>query len=219
MQRAIGDNGAQFSGSTFSFAFPCFVLPEDAAGFLAAAASRDAAAARAGMPTLAASTSWIFKPPKGGAGKGIFVVDGASEARAVLARLNRKAAAAAQGSPDADTKKKKPRAMLVAQPLLPNPHLIDGKKWDLRTYVLVTSTVPLRAYVYDRGLVRFAGTAHNATAARGPFALCRTRHSRRKDVCCCTPTISHHGLDAHSVARLPRIAPHDMTQAAAATSS
>jgi len=51
--------------------------------------------------------------------------------------------------------------------LLPNPHLIDGKKWDLRTYVLVTSVVPLRAYIYKRGLVRFAGQAYDAKAKRG----------------------------------------------------
>ena len=59
------------------------------------------------------------------------------------------------------------RPVHVAQPLLPNPHLIFGRKWDLRTYVLVTSTVPLRAYVYERGLVRFAGVAYDATAKRG----------------------------------------------------
>jgi len=42
-----------------------------------------------------------------------------------------------------------------------NPHLIDGKKYDLRIYVAVTSYDPLRVYIYDDGLCRFATNRYN----------------------------------------------------------
>jgi len=44
----------------------------------------------------------------------------------------------------------------VISKYLSNPHLINGHKYDLRVYVLITWFDPLRVYVYDEGLTRFA---------------------------------------------------------------
>ena len=45
---------------------------------------------------------------------------------------------------------------VVIQRYIRNPCLIDGFKWDLRLYVLVTSFNPLEAFIYEEGFARFA---------------------------------------------------------------
>jgi len=39
---------------------------------------------------------------------------------------------------------------------LNNPLLFDGYKFDLRIYVAITCINPLRIYIYEEGLTRFA---------------------------------------------------------------
>lgn len=45
---------------------------------------------------------------------------------------------------------------ILASKYLENPHLINGLKYDLRVYVLVTQFNPLKIYIFNDGLVRFA---------------------------------------------------------------
>ncbi|VDK74356.1 unnamed protein product [Litomosoides sigmodontis] len=53
--------------------------------------------------------------------------------------------------------------MLVSR-YIENPYLLNGHKFDLRLYVLVTSFHPLVAYMYSEGLARFASEKYSTSA-------------------------------------------------------
>ncbi|KAF2347635.1 Tubulin-tyrosine ligase/Tubulin polyglutamylase, partial [Trinorchestia longiramus] len=77
---------------------------------------------------------WIVKPPASARGTGIQVVDKWSQL-------------------DTDSQ-------LVVQRYVSRPYLINNTKFDLRIYVAVTSFHPLRIYLYNDGLVRFASVEY-----------------------------------------------------------
>lgn len=78
-------------------------------------------------PTLV----FIVKPTRGAEGKGIKLISSVEEAK----RVNFQS---------------------VVQAYVPNLLLMDGYKFDLRVYVMITSVDPLRIFVYNNGLVRLA---------------------------------------------------------------
>ena len=51
---------------------------------------------------------------------------------------------------------------VVVQEYIPNPLLIDNCKFDLRIYVLLKSIWPLKIYIYEEGLSRFATCDYEA---------------------------------------------------------
>lgn len=75
----------------------------------------------------------IIKPDNGSNGTGIF-----------LARNMRHLSAM------------EPNKQYIFQEYIENPFLIDGYKFDIRVYTLITSCDPLRIYTHGEGLVRFA---------------------------------------------------------------
>ena len=79
---------------------------------------------------------WIVKPVAQFSGKGIHLFKSLSE----------------------ETKEK----YLISK-YLDNPHLIKGRKYDLRLYVLVTGIKPLRIYLNKEGLVRIAANNYSLT--------------------------------------------------------
>ena len=75
---------------------------------------------------------WIIKPASSSCGRGIRVVSSQT--------IN----------------PKKLRKGTIVQRYLSKPYLIDGRKFDMRIYIVVTCYDPLRAYICEEGLVRFA---------------------------------------------------------------
>ena len=43
---------------------------------------------------------------------------------------------------------------MIVQRYIKNPMLLDGKKFDLRLYVLIVGFEPINAYLANEGLVR-----------------------------------------------------------------
>lgn len=81
------------------------------------------------------NVKWIIKPPASARGTGIKVVN-----------------------QWAQIPKRKP---LIVQRYIERPLLINGSKFDLRLYVLVTSINPLRVFMHTDGLARFASVKYS----------------------------------------------------------
>ena len=95
-----------------------------------------------------------MKPSSSSQGKGIFMIDEISEVP-----LNES---------------------LVISRYIDNPLLINNLKFDLRLYVLVTNFDPLKIYVYNEGLVRFASEPYNLETIKSNVYAHLTNYSINK---------------------------------------
>ncbi|RUS86303.1 hypothetical protein EGW08_005947, partial [Elysia chlorotica] len=84
-----------------------------------------------------AKQKWIIKPPASARGIGIRVIS-------KWTQIPR-------------------RRPVIVQKYLHRPYLINDSKFDMRIYVYVTSYDPLRIYVYDDGLARFASCKYSSS--------------------------------------------------------
>ncbi|XP_037056850.1 tubulin polyglutamylase TTLL6 isoform X1 [Peromyscus leucopus] len=90
--------------------------------------------------------TYICKPDSGCQGKGIFITRTVKEI--------------------------KPGEDMICQLYISKPFIIDGFKFDLRVYVLVTSCDPLRVFVYNEGLARFATTSYSHPCTENLDEIC-----------------------------------------------
>nr|XP_056719931.1 tubulin polyglutamylase TTLL6 [Euleptes europaea] len=66
----------------------------------------------------------------------------------------------------------KPGEDMICQLYISRPFIIDGFKFDLRVYALVTSCDPLRVFIYKEGLARFATSAYSDPSASNLDDVC-----------------------------------------------
>ncbi|XP_032054460.1 probable tubulin polyglutamylase TTLL9 [Aythya fuligula] len=93
-------------------------------------------------------TTWIMKPVGRSQGKGIFL----------FRKLKDIVDWKKDGGRTEEQKDETQIETYVAQQYIENPYLIGGRKFDLRVYVLVTSYIPLKAWLYRDGFARFSNT-------------------------------------------------------------
>ncbi|XP_033026394.1 tubulin polyglutamylase TTLL6 isoform X2 [Lacerta agilis] len=102
--------------------------------------------------------TYICKPDSGCQGRGIFITRSVKDI--------------------------KPGEDMICQLYISKPFIIDGFKFDLRIYVLVTSCEPLRVFLYKEGLARFATSAYSDPS-----------HSNLDDVCM---HLTNYSINKHS---------------------
>ena len=97
---------------------------------------------------------WIVKPANSSQGKGIYIVDDVNEVNV--------------------------DDLSVISRYITNPLLINGHKFDLRIYVLVTSYEPLRVYMFKEGLARFASETYTSRINKDNRYMHLTNYSINK---------------------------------------
>ena len=107
-------------------------------------------------------STWIMKPIGKSQGKGIFLFRKLKDITDwkksdVYVAYNREG-----------EEKEAPETYIV-QKYIDNPFLINGKKFDIRIYVLVTSYNPLKVWIYRSGFARFSNSRFSLDSIQDAF--------------------------------------------------
>ncbi|KAG2792304.1 hypothetical protein PC129_g23311 [Phytophthora cactorum] len=131
---------------------PTFLLPKEYVSFVQAFQERSERLKRSGFSE--AKNIWIMKPVALSRGRGISLVNDLSQV--------------IYGE------------QVIIQEYIAAPRLLDGFKFDLRLYVLVTSFNPLEAFLYNEGFVRLCTRPYEASDISNIFVHL-TNSSIQKD--------------------------------------
>lgn len=107
-------------------------------------------------------TIWIMKPAGKAQGKGIFLFR-------KLKDITEWKKDNYLHSREEEKSEREPPETYVVQRYLERPYLIGGKKFDIRVYILVTSYVPLKAWLYRSGFARFSNTRYTLDSITDQF--------------------------------------------------
>ncbi|TYZ64835.1 hypothetical protein PybrP1_010984 [[Pythium] brassicae (nom. inval.)] len=140
-------------GASYGFFPEGFTLPDQMDAFRRAVQREDAALVARTLPETSSTrpkasngSIWILKPPASACGRGIRVL----------------------ASKDVDGVARDKR--YVVQRYLASPLLLDGFKFDLRLYVVVTSVDPLRIYLFNEGIARFCTSTYSLANLKSRFS-------------------------------------------------
>jgi len=131
-----------------------FVLPDEFDGFCTAFQQRN------NSVSLSSSANyWILKPSDRARGLGITVIHSVDQVpvslRSIRCNSNAESNSPVQRTTPHVGHCSWSDSSFVVSKYISNPLLINGKKFDLRIYVLVKQFQPLNAYVYTKGFARF----------------------------------------------------------------
>ena len=100
------------------------------------------------------SQYWIVKPCNLSRGRGIYIIDDLGDIQE--------------------------DENCVVSKYISNPLLINGLKFDMRIYIVITCLEPLRIYIFDEGMARFASEKYHLTQSKGEIYSHLTNYSINK---------------------------------------
>eukprot|EP00397_Hematodinium_sp_SG-2012_P004736 GEMP01004750.1.p1 GENE.GEMP01004750.1~~GEMP01004750.1.p1 ORF type:complete len:683 (+),score=115.08 GEMP01004750.1:19-2067(+) len=112
--------------------------------------------------TMSEKKGWIYicKPSAGSEGRGVQLVKKWTDLKGVLKEVW------PNGQEEQQNPPRRRRAEYVVQRYVTRPLCVDGYKFDCRVYVVVTSALPLVAYMFEEGLGKLCTVAYERPRAR-----------------------------------------------------